>query len=187
MKHKGTVDIETNRLLLRRFIEDDITYAFNNWTSEDIVTKYLSWPTHGDINDTKIIINEWIKNYSNDSFYQWAIVLKDINEPIGSITVVSIDEDVENFEIGYCIGSKWWNKGYTSEAFNAIIPFLFEEVGCNKISAKHVLLNENSGKVMEKCGLKKEGILRQSYYSNNGVNDLVYYGLLSEEYSLING
>lgn len=182
MNHKSTIDIESDRLLLRRFVPEDIPLAFKNWTSDDEVTKYLTWPSHKDLSVTEAVIGDWIKSYSDPSFYQWAIVLKDLGEPIGSITVVHSDEEVESLEIGYCIGRKWWNMGYTSEAFMAVIPFLFEEVKAKKILAKHIPENPGSGRVMDHAGLKKEGQLRRVHKTNYGINDLIYYGLLAEEY-----
>lgn len=182
MEHKGTVNIETKRLLLRKFEEKDVRLAFQNWTNDDKVTKYLTWPSHGSVEVTEKVIGEWIKNYSDKRFYQWAIVLKEINEPIGSISVVDMNERASSLHIGYCIGSKWWNKGYTSEAFSAIIPFLFEEVKALRIDSKHDTKNPNSGKVMEKCGLSFEGVLRKSDWNNTGIVDAAYYGLLAEDY-----
>ena len=84
--------------------------------------------------------------------------------------------------IGYCIGSKWWHQGITTEAFSAIIPFLFEEVGVNRIESQHDPNNPHSGNVMKKCGLKYEGTLRQADYNNQGIVDACIYSLLREEY-----
>jgi ribosomal-protein-alanine N-acetyltransferase len=84
--------------------------------------------------------------------------------------------------IGYCIGSKWWGQGITTEAFAGIIPFLFEEVGVNRIESQHDPNNPGSGKVMVKCGLKYEGTLRQADFSNKGIVDASMYSILSSEY-----
>ncbi|MBK5263169.1 MAG: GNAT family N-acetyltransferase [Peptostreptococcaceae bacterium] len=78
---------------------------------------------------------------------------------------------------------KWWNQGITSEAFGRIIPFLFDEVKVNRIESQHNPNNPNSGKVMVKCGLKYEGILRQADFSNRGIVDAAIYSLLSNEYN----
>ncbi len=184
MKHFGTKKIETDRLILRKFKHSDVSCAFNNWCNDDKVTKYLTWPTHTDLKVTESVLNDWIKSYEKDDFYQWAIVLKEIDEPIGSISVVEINEKANSVHIGYCIGFKWWNKGIVSEAFSAIIPFMFEEMKVNRIEARHDSNNPNSGKVMLKCGLKYEGTLRQSDYNNQGIVDASYYGLLASEYTV---
>jgi [ribosomal protein S5]-alanine N-acetyltransferase len=182
MEHLGTRKLETERLILRQFTIDDAELMFKNWANDDNVTKYLTWPTHQDINVSRYVLENWIKNYSKNDFYQWAIVPKEVNEPIGTISVVDKNDDIQMVEIGYCIGKKWWNKGITSEALNAIIKYFFEEVMVNRIEAWHDIKNPNSGKVMAKCGMKCEGNLRQSRKNNTGISDSAIYGILLEEY-----
>lgn len=182
MKHKGTAIIETERLILRPFIDDDADAAFRNWESDDKVTKFLRWQTYHDVDDTKKVIHEWVQSYSNPSFYQWAILLKSLNEPIGSISVVEQDERTAKVHIGYCIGSVWWHQGITSEAFSALIPFFFNEVMVNRIESQHDPNNPHSGNVMKKCGLKYEGTLRQADWSNKGIVDACMYALLREDW-----
>lgn len=179
MIHKGTQLLVTNRLILRKFKIDDAQNMFGNWASNPNVTKYLTWPPHDNVETTKLIINEWINEYSAENFYQWAIEIKEIGEPIGSISVVRINEAVNEVEIGYCIGEKYWRKGYTSEAFKKVIEFLFDEVGANRICAKHDTDNPNSGRVMVKCGLEYEGTLRKAgRNSTNSVCDLAVYSII---------
>lgn len=183
MQHKGTILIQTERLILRKFELEDRTAAFYNWTSDDKVTKFLRWQTHPNLETTEEIIKMWVDGYGENNFYQWAIVPKDNgNEPIGSISVVEQNEGLNILHIGYCIGSKWWNKGITSEALRAIIPFLFDQVKANRIESQHDPLNPNSGKVMAKCGLTYEGTLRQADFSNQGIVDAAMYSLLAGEY-----
>jgi len=182
MNHKGTKTLETERLILRRFSESDYDAAFRNWTSDSLVTEFLRWPTHGDISVTKKVLLEWIEEYAYDIFYQWAIVLKDINEPIGTISVVDQNDELGILHIGYCIGSKWWHQGITSEAFASVINYLFREVGANRIESQHDPNNPHSGNVMKKCGLKYEGTLRQADFSNKGIVDASIYSILKSEW-----
>jgi ribosomal-protein-alanine N-acetyltransferase len=105
-----------------------------------------------------------------------------LNEPIGTIGVVKQWDEIKMVHIGYCIGRKWWNKGITSEALNPLIKFFFEQVGVNRIESRHDPNNQNSGKVMAKCGMKYEGLLRQADSNNQGIVDTVYYGILAEDY-----
>lgn len=183
MEHKGTKYIETKRLVLRPFRKEDASAMYYNWASDEDVTKYLMWPAHKDVSVSENLLKEWIENYSKKDYYQWAIVFKEISdEPIGSITVInSIDETIKMAHIGYCIGKKWWHMGITSEALKTVMDFLFEEVGVNKIEARHDPRNPNSGAVMKKCGMKFEGTLRKSDRNNQGVCDASYYGLLADE------
>jgi [ribosomal protein S5]-alanine N-acetyltransferase len=182
MEHLGTKELETKRLILRRFTINDAEFIFKNWASDDEVTKYLTWPSHKNINETISIREKWMKEYEKKDFYQWAIVFKEINEPIGSISVVKQSDDIKMVHIGYCIGKKWWNKGITSEALKTLIKFFLEDVGVNRIESRHDPNNPNSGKVMVKCGMKYEGHMRQADKNNQGIVDYVEYGILAEDY-----
>lgn len=183
MEHKGTITLETDRLILRRFTADDAEPAFKNRTSSDAVTKFLRWETHGDIAVTRGYINYLLEKYNKTDTYDWVIFLKELGEPIGSMGAVAFNEKAQSVEIGYCIGEKWWRRGYTSEALAAVIKFFFEEVGVNRVYSEHDPRNPNSGKVMEKCGMKYEGTLRQADWNNSGICDTRIYGILEEEYN----
>lgn len=182
MNHTGTIEIETPRLLLRKFNENDGRAMFGNWASDDRVTEFLTWPTHTSLDVTKSVLSRWIAEYEKKDFYQWAIVLKSLGQPIGTISAVDQDERTNKIRIGYCIGSRWWHQGITSDAFSAIIPFFFDTVKVNRIEARHDPNNPNSGKVMQKCGLRYEGTLRQADFSNKGIVDAAIYSLLASEY-----
>ncbi|MDE6708964.1 MAG: GNAT family N-acetyltransferase, partial [Oscillospiraceae bacterium] len=85
-------------------------------------------------------------------------------------------------EIGYSLRKPCWSKGIMTEAFSAIIPYLFE-VGFNRIDAAHAVKNPASGRVMQKCGLKYEGTFRQFFRSTAGeLLDLSFYSILREDF-----
>lgn len=182
MKHLGTKRIETKRLILRKFTLEDAEDMFKNWASDNEVTKYLTWPTHSSIEVSKEVISMWEKDNESLDSYQWCIELKESGEAIGSIGVVHIMEDINAVEVGYCIGKKFWRQGITSEAFGALIAFFFREMKVNRIEARHDLNNPSSGKVMEKCGLIKEGVKYQGDINNTGICDSVIYGLVRKSY-----
>ena len=182
MNHKGTVKIETERLILRKAIPEDIEPMFHNWANDERVTKFMTWQPHSDISVTAQYNKYLTDNYSRDDFYDWIIELKSLGEPIGSISAVQIREDISEAEIGYCLGYSWWRQGIMTEAFSAVIKFLFEEVGFNRIMATHDVNNPNSGAVMRKCGLTYEGTLRQAGKNNQGIADISIYSILRSEY-----
>lgn len=182
MKHCGTQRLETDRLILRRFVIEDAVAMYQNWASDDEVTKYLTWPTHTNLEVSQSVIKDWINSYAEETFYQWAIVLKELGEkPIGSISVVDKKEESSTVHIGYCIGRTWWHQGVMSEALKAVMDFLFDVVDANRIEARHDPRNPNSGGVMKKCGMQYEGTLRSSDWNNQGICDACYYALLKSE------
>ena len=183
MKHLGTKTIETERLILRRFVPEDAQAMYDNWASDPEVTKYLTWPTYTSVEPARQIIGAWCAAYEHEDFYQWAIVLKtNGEEPIGSISVVDKDDKIMKAEIGYCLSRRFWHKGIMSEALRAVIGFLIEEVGMNRVESRHDTNNPNSGAVMKKCGMKFEGTLRQADWNNQGICDAVHYAILACEW-----
>ena len=182
MKHKGTVTLETERLILRRFQVEDADAMYNNWASDDEVTKYLTWPTHTDVSVSKAVIDSWLELYQKPEHYSWAIVLKENGEPIGSIAAVQQREDINMVHIGYCIGRKLWRRGYTSEALICLVRFFFEDVGVKRIESRHDPRNPNSGMVMQKAGLRFEGTFREADRNNQGICDATHYAILAADY-----
>lgn len=182
LNHKGTVTIETDRLILRKFQVADSDNMFKNWASDREVSKYLSWHAHNSVADSQELLTNWVSAYSKD-VYNWAIELKEIKEVIGGISVVNLYEDSYNCEIGYCLSSKYWNTGITSEALKAVIDFLFEEVNFNRISALYNPKNVYSGRVMSKCNMKFEGTLREYKVNKAGeFYDLSVHSILKSEW-----
>ena len=179
MTHLGTQELETARLLLRRFVLDDAQAMYENWASDPEVTQFLTWPAHSSVDVSRSVLAEWISNYNRADYYQWAIIPKDVNQPIGSIAVVSQDDRVCKAHIGYCIGRPWWHQGYMSESLQAVINYLFDSVGMLRLDSRHDPRNPNSGAVMRKCGMQYEGILRQSDWNNQGICDACWYSILA--------
>ncbi len=183
MNHLGTKQLETQRLVLRRFELSDAEAMFRNWASDNEVTRFLMWPTHKDVSVSENILKDWVAKYDDIKYYQWAITLKpNVNEPVGCISVVGMDDRLEMVHIGYCIGRKWWHRGITSEALAELVRFFFEEAGVNRIESRHDPKNPNSGRVMMKCGLKYEGTVKHGDWNNQGICDYSIYGLVREDY-----
>lgn len=182
MEHKGTKVMETGRLILRPFQAEDAEFMFRNWASDPEVTRFLTWPAHENGEVSARVIQSWEKEYGNPSNYQWAIELKEIHEPVGSISAVRTDDRTQSATVGYCIGRRWWGKGITAEALEAVISFFIDEVGMNCVNACHDPRNPNSGKVMRKCGMVCEGTWRAGGVNNQGVCDEVWHSILREEY-----
>ena len=182
MEHMGTKKIETERLLLRPFAISDAEEMFSSWANDDRVTKYLTWPSHKDSSVTRDILSSWIPCYQKKDYYNWAIAEKGTDRLLGNISVVEIKEESSSFQIGYCLSHGSWNCGYMSEALSAVIGFLFSDVGALRIEALHDVENARSGRVMERCGMTREGILRQYGKNNMGICDCAICSILRREW-----
>lgn len=182
MNHKGTVVLKTERLILRPYSLNDTDDMFNNWATNENVTRFLTWTPYESKEDLKAFISFCIKGYENLSNYNWIIEFKENHQAVGSISVTNVNEDIEEAEIGYCLGEDYWHKGIMTEAFTKVIEFLFTEVNVNRIFAHHDVNNPNSGKVMKKCGLLYEGTRKQAGKNCTGICDVAGYGLVKSDY-----
>lgn len=155
----GTKVIILNRIYLRKLNLKDANDLFE-YVSNENVTHYLTWNPHKNIEETKAYLSNVATKYDQDT-YRWAICLKENNKVIGTIDVVRLNKENEEAEIGYVLNDKYHNHGYMSEAFNGVINYLFNEVNLKKIKACYQLGNVASKRVMEKCGLKKEHLIKE--------------------------
>ena len=163
MKHCGTQELETGRLLLRRLSIDDSEMMYNNWASDKQVTRYLRWNAHRSWGETDEILNEWEKHYEEPTFYQWGITDKHTGVLFGSISLfpdpaqkagwhLNTERLGDVWETGYVLGRKWWNKGYATEALCAVRDYWFDTVEADWLAAIHDNENVASGSVMLKAG-----------------------------------
>lgn len=179
--HKGTQTIHTERLTLRKFTVDDWAAMFENWASDEKVTRYLTWRPHESPEATKQLLELWCAAYENPNTYNWVIEYE--GTPVGNISVVRLSEKCEYAELGYCMGYAYWNKGFMSEAAKAVIDFLFSEVGLHRVEISHAVKNPASGRVARKCGLTFEGTKRECFKTWAGeFLDISYYGIVRSEW-----
>lgn len=183
MNHTGTITLYTERLILRRFTENDAPVMFENWAADEKVTQYLPWKEYKSLSETQDYLREVTARYASPDFYEWCIVLKETGEPVGSCGAVQVNDDLRAVGLGCCLSRKVWGLGLAPEATQAMLRHFFETVGAERISAAHHEPNLKSGRVMQKCGMTYEGTLRKNAKDKNGdlVNTCVY-SVLAEEY-----
>lgn len=172
-----TTIIQTKRLILRPLTISDASQMFNHWANSETVTKYLTWPPHTTVEQTKALIAFLEETADED----WGIVIQATNELIGTISVVDNKPELQTKALGYVIGEAYWGAGYMTEALDAVINYLFTHTEVNRIEASHDVENPASGKVMIKNGMILEGILRQAGRNNRGLVDIALYSRLRED------
>ena len=184
MNKAGTRTLETSRLVLRRFTIEDAEDMYNNWASDIKVTEFLTWSPHPNVDFTRLLLQDWISKYEDGGYFNWVIELRENGQAIGNISVVKLDERIEAAEIGYCMSRNYWGQGIMPEALKAVMEYLFDTVGLNRVAACHDVNNAKSGRVMEKAGMKLEGTLRATGRNNQGeLYDKVWYSMIKSDLS----
>lgn len=142
-------EIKTDRLFLRRLKASDAEAIFYGWANDPEVAKYVTWSPHSDVSVTKNVLSQWISEYNRPKCIRYGIELSQSGELIGMIDVVGYYEG--NPVVGYCLSRKYWNCGYMTEAFGAVLEMLFEN-GFKTVFIEAIKENTASIRVIEKCG-----------------------------------
>lgn len=172
--------IQTSRLILRKFTIRD-KEAVLAYGSDKQTLKYLVWPG---INDLEAAERTILAYYSRPGVY--ALELKESRQCIGCIDI-RIEPQHEKASFGYVMNRNFWNHGYMSEALAAILDFCFTKLDLNRVEATHYVGNEGSGRVMEKNGMRFEGIALQEAKIKGLFHDVVHYGILRSQWDEIQG
>jgi len=183
LTHKGTKTIETERLILRKVIISDAESIFLHLDSDEM----LRWNPNKSVEQTQSELVGRVKEYNRTDFYEWGIELKKIEQIIGAVAAFKFNDTVLSCEIGAHLSRRYRGQGIMTEAQIAVNDFLFSEVGINRIEANHDVDNPAAGKVLEKAGLKFEGIQRQNYPRKDGsLGDLKIYSILKSDWLVMN-
>lgn len=156
MKKENTPQISTERLILRKFTEND-TEAVLQIFGDKEVNQFLPWFPLESIADAKeFLLNRFLTGYANETAYRYAVTRKDDQLPIGYVNISDLGQ---SNDFGYGLRKEFWHKGIITEAARAVISRL-READFPFITATHDINNPNSGEVMKKLGM----IYRYSYH-----------------------
>lgn len=182
LTHIGTNEIETERLILRRFEHTDDEAMLKYWIADEKIQSLYSEPVYTTKEAVKELLDKYISSYEKDDYYRWAIIEKITGECIGQIAYFLVDSKNHFAEIEYCIGSEFQCNGFATEATKAVIAYGFDKMNLHKVQICTKTINLPSKRVIEKCGFTYEGTLRDYFYLNGEYVGRLYFSILREEY-----
>ena len=184
LAHRGTVALETPRLILRRADMGDCRAVHDNLTTDPDIVEYVGWDDCRHFEDTQRRIGELVRSYDDPSVYNWLIAEKDSGEVVGSIYVSVLIEKRRTAEIDYGVAKHYRGKAYAPEALAAVIDFLFFDAGFYRIEAQCNTDNPASARVMVKAGMRFEGTMRGRAMRMNEAGlpaDILLYGVVAAD------
>ena len=172
--------IETPRLLLRKMTMRDArdVYAYSK---DEQVAKYVLWDAQESLSEAKSYIRYMLRKYRAGDAASWGIEYKETGHLIGTVGYMWYQKDNNASEVGYSLAREYWNQGIMTEALKAVIRYSFEELHMHRVEAQYEIENVASGKVMEKCGMHCEGILRGRLFNKGKYRDVKLYSILSTD------
>lgn len=172
--------LESERLLLRPITIEDAEDIYEYATDKD-VAEFVIWDVHKNKQETLDFINVALNQFSQKQSITWGLELKSEKKIIGTIAFVNVYLNHECAEVGYALSKKYWNRGFVTEAIKAVIKYGFDELSLNRIEAHCEEANIGSWKVMEKAGMKYEGVLREKVFMKGRFRSMKMYSILKKE------
>ncbi len=173
-------ELRTQRLVLRRFVAEDAEQLYQNCGTDPEVSRYVSFVPYADLVSTRDFVQMHVARYDEDSlFCGWAIELD--GQVIGTIGLFNVEPGF-SCELGYTLGSAWWGQGLATEAARAVRDYAFGELGMHRLYASYHVENGASGAVLQKLGMRREGVLRDGQLNADGsFSNLVLCAVLSTD------
>ena len=174
--------LRTQRLVLRPFSPSDAPAVQRLAGDREVASTTLTIPHPYEDG----MAEAWIEGRASAWAEKKALTLAVTTEADGLVGAMGLHLELEHLraELGYWIGVPFWNRGYATEAAEAVMKFGFEELGLNRIEAEHFTRNPASGRVMEKLGMTPEGVRRQHVLKDDELEDLVLYAILGSDRNL---
>lgn len=172
--------LETPRLILRDWTEDDAEDLYR-YAADPEVGPAAGWKPHENVEESRKIAEMFIREGD-----VWALEEKASGRVIGSLGLHKDEKrpGVPGVKmVGYVLAKDSWGQGRMTEAVKEVMRYAFEEEGLRMLTVYHFPWNDRSRRVIEKCGFRKEGSLRESFVRFDGtLMDEVCYSLTAEEW-----
>ncbi len=172
--------LQTDRLFLRRFILADAPEVAERCGNREVASGTLTIPHPYSVGDAESWILSQMKNREDGAGVDLAVT-NWTGDLVGAMGLV-IDPRHGIAELGYWIGVDFWNRGYATEAGQAVLTYAFGSLGLRRVHAFHFARNPASGRVLEKLGMTREGLQRKHVMKWGVPEDLVAWGILAEEH-----
>jgi len=174
--------LETARLILRPFSLDDAPTVVRQAGRREIADTTIAIPHPYPEAQARDWISRQSATWREGREIVFAIVLRSERRLIGAIGLREINSEHRQAELGFWIGVDWWGRGYATESARAVLGFGFQSLRLNRIYAHHMVRNPASGRVLEKIGMKKEGLLRERVRKWEIFEDVVILATLRSEW-----
>jgi len=181
------VEINTERLWLREWTEADIP-MIHEMLANPVVEPFHTLPSPLPLEAVKKTLSSAFLDQPKTprTNYGWSIFSKANNQFVGEIGLDGAPERFRSAELFYTIDPAFWRKGIATEAGRAVAKFVFEVLKFHRLEAGVDTTNSGSIRVLEKIGMRREGLRRKILPMSDGWRDNYLYAMLEEDYFMKN-
>ncbi len=180
IKFEPFPNLETERLLLRRVVQNDVNEVFALRSDKEVM-QYIPRPLAITVADAAAHIDTIDATINNNEGINWAITLKGTDTLIGLIGHYRIQAINHRAEVGYILSPKFQRQGIVVEAMKKVVEYGFKEMKLHSIEAVIDPNNSGSAKVLQKSGFKKEAHFIENQFYEGRYTDTVIYSLLNND------
>lgn len=173
-------ELEATRLTLRPLDPEDAPAVFKIF-GDPRVAEHWSSPAMKSLDEAHELLEEIEQLFDVRALFQWGVSLNQTKTIVGTCTLYQLDTSNRRAEIGFALGSAHWGQGLATEAVSRLLDFAFEKLNLHRLEADVDPNNAASLFLLEKLGFQREGLLRDRWRVNGGVQDTVLLGLLGHE------
>ncbi|MFH1372258.1 MAG: GNAT family N-acetyltransferase [bacterium] len=173
--------VNGDRIVLRKVTRADAQTIFENVRDREI-SRYTFIPHPYRLRDALHFIRFAQLQMKKGLEYHLGIELKSSERIIGMIGLMRVDLRNRNAEIGYWLSKSYWGQGLAGDALHLMLHFAFRELKLVRVYAHVMHPNHASARMLERAGFTREGCLRKHLLRSGRRLDLLYYGLLKQEY-----
>ncbi|MCG8571706.1 MAG: GNAT family N-acetyltransferase [Spirochaetes bacterium] len=172
----------TNKVIYLKKLTMRYARDFKKLFNDPFITRYLTIPYPLEQAWIRDYITSCMEKHDAGEKYAWGIFKADINKFVGVCVLKDIDQKNRVAKLGYSVGKRFWNNGYTLMAVRLILKYAFTNLDLNRIEVRIDMEDEKSVKLLEEVSGKKEGIMRSALLYENSYRDVYLYSVLKNEY-----
>jgi RimJ/RimL family protein N-acetyltransferase len=173
--------LDAPRVRLRWLTGNDVDALFSIFSDEQMMRYWSSTPMK-ERSEAEELLRRIHEGFRDKTAFQWGVERKDDGELLGTCTLFNVHRANMRAELGYCLRSAHWRKGYMGEALAALIDHSFGVLRLRRLEADVDPDNASSLRILGRLGFQREGLLRERWSVGGGIQDSVFLGLLAREW-----
>lgn len=182
--HHGPPQIVTTRLILRQLTLQDAEQVLRHFSDTEML-RYVTFEPLEQREEAEEVVQWGLDLFARRAGVLWGIAHKETGALIGTLNYVK--KEGHRAEVTYDLATTYWGRGLMTEAVRSTLPYVFGEMGVQRIETMVHVQNLRSARVLLKLGFQMEGVLRQYTRFHGQLSDVQMFSLLKADWQAAQG